>query len=64
MIYTWHSKFGTFMILLHNYAGNSQKSPKTMIMKMFVTLDKAKPYAGNIKRLKLGGSQTYNRSGV
>jgi hypothetical protein len=31
-------------------------------MQMFATLDKKKPDTGNIKRLKLGGGQAYDRS--
>jgi len=41
------------MTLLQNYAGDRQKSYKTMIIKMFVILDKAKPSTGNINVLNL-----------
>jgi hypothetical protein len=40
-----------------------QRSFKIMIMRMFATLDKAKPDIENM-RLKLGGSHMYDRSGV
>jgi hypothetical protein len=40
-----------------------QRSFKIMIMRMFVTLDKAKPDR-KYKRLKLGGGHVYDRSGV
>jgi hypothetical protein len=33
-----------------------------MKMQMLATLDKANSDTGNIKRLKLGGGQAYNRS--
>jgi hypothetical protein len=33
-----------------------------MNMEMFAALDKANPDTGNIKRLKLGGGQEYDRS--
>jgi hypothetical protein len=42
-----------FKILLQNYAGDRQKTSKTMIMKMFITLDKTKPNTGNINSLNL-----------
>jgi hypothetical protein len=46
-----------------NVAPNKQKSYKTMIMKMFAILDKAKPDIESIKGLlKLGGGQVYDRS--
>jgi len=45
------------MILLQNYAGDRQKSSKTMIMKMFVILDKANPYTGNINGLNLAAAR-------
>jgi hypothetical protein len=33
-----------------------------MTMKMFIILDKVKPDIENMKRLKLGGGQTYDHS--
>jgi hypothetical protein len=33
-----------------------------MTIKMFAILDKAKPDVENLKRLKLGGGQAYDRS--
>jgi hypothetical protein len=43
--------------------GNKQKSSKIMKMKMFVTLDKARPDT-KYKRLKLGGGHVYGCSSV
>jgi hypothetical protein len=41
------------MITLQNHAGNKQKSSKIMKMKMFATVDKAKPDTENIRGLNL-----------
>jgi hypothetical protein len=49
----WLSTFSTFMITEPNHAGNKQKSSKIMKMKMFVTLDKARPHTQNIRGLNL-----------
>jgi hypothetical protein len=43
----------TYMIVEQNYAGNKQKSYKAMKIKMFATLDKARPDTGNIRGLNL-----------
>jgi hypothetical protein len=41
-----------------------QKSFKIIAMKMFETLDKAKPTTGNIKGLNFARGQAYDRSSV
>jgi hypothetical protein len=43
-------------------SGDKQKSYKIMIMKVFATLDNAKPDIESIRGLKLGGGQAYDRS--
>jgi hypothetical protein len=41
------------MIIIQNYAGNKQKSYIFMRMKMFATMEKAKPDTENIRGLNL-----------
>jgi hypothetical protein len=50
-----HIAFTIFYIndYIKNYAGNKQKSNKIMKVKMFATLDKANPDAGNTRGLNL-----------
>jgi hypothetical protein len=45
-------------------ASNNQKSTKIMKMKMFATLDKAKPDTENIRGLNFGGGHVYDCSSV
>jgi len=63
-IYTWLSKFCTYMGLLQNYAGSELKSYKIRSIKMFLTLDKAKPNIENVRGLKLRGGRAYDSSNV
>jgi hypothetical protein len=60
----WLFKFRTFLIIQQSHAGNKQKSSKIMKMKMFATLDKAKPGTENIRGLNFGGGHVYDCSSV
>jgi hypothetical protein len=51
------------MITYQNHAGNKQKSSKIMKMKVFASLEEAKPDT-KYKKLKLGGGHVYDCSSV
>jgi hypothetical protein len=52
------------MITYQNYTDNKQKSYKIMVAKMLAAFDKVKCVTENIRNLKLGGGQAYDRSSV